>query len=67
MTTKHYTAIWAQAGKPSRANVSFEAQSLYHAKIRANKIAREVDSVNTPRTIMEGGRVVECIATGVSS
>lgn len=61
-----YTARWAQAGKPSRGNVSFEAKSDDHAKIKANKIAREIDCTNTPRTITCGGKVIECIQTGVS-
>jgi len=64
---KHYTARWAQAGKPSIANVSFEASHDANAKLRANKIARELGVTNTPRTIVNDGRLVECIWTGVSS
>jgi len=63
---KSYTARWAQAGKPSRGNVSFEAQSDHHAKLRADKIAGEIDCTRTPRTITCGGEVIECIQTGVS-
>jgi hypothetical protein len=64
---KNYTARWAQTGRPTIGNVSFEAQSDYHAKLRANKIAKEISCTNTPRTITCEGKLIECIQTGISS
>ncbi len=64
---KDYTARWAQAGKPTRGNVSFKAQSDYHAKIMANKIAKEIDCTRTPRTITCDGKIIECIQTGINN
>lgn len=63
----HYTAIWAQCGKPSSANVSFEARSDYHAKLMANKIAKQLNVTRTPRTITRSDcGVIECIQSGMS-
>jgi hypothetical protein len=55
---KHYTARWAHPGQPSIGNVSFDAQSDYHAKLRADKIARDIRLTNTPRTITCDGRII---------
>jgi len=66
MKKKHYTARWAQAGKPSIANVSFESSHDTNAKRQADKIARELNVTNTPRTITCDGQVIECITKGVS-
>lgn len=63
---KHYTARWGLPGRPSIANVSFEASHDIDAKRRANKIARELHVENTPRSITCGGRVVEVLDTGIS-
>ena len=62
----YYYAIWAQAGQPSRANVSFDAKDDASAIKKANKIAAEVDSKNTPRTITCSGRIVQSLTKGVS-
>lgn len=61
-----YKAIWAQPGQPSRGNVSFEARGDYHASQQADRIAREIDCVNTPRTLMQGFKVVQVLNTGVN-
>ena len=58
MKKHHYTARWAQAGKPSIANVSFDAISDYHARVQATKIARELGVSNVPRTITKEGRLI---------
>ncbi len=63
---KHYTARWAQPGHPSLGNVSFDASNDSVAKRQADKIAREIGLTRTPRTITEGGRVVEVLSTGRS-
>ena len=57
----NYTAKWDRI-----ANVSFEARSDYHAKLRADKIARELQVTHTPRIITSNGRVVESILTGIT-
>ena len=58
MKKKHYNARWGQAGKPSTANVSFEASHDFNAKKQADKLGRELGVSNTPRTIYEGTRFV---------
>jgi hypothetical protein len=63
-----YKARWGMAGQPDIANVSFEARSDYEAKLRADKIARELGVTHTPRTIQKsGGGMVECRMSGTSS
>jgi hypothetical protein len=63
-----YKARWGQTGAPDIANVSFEARSDYEAKLRADKIARELGVTHTPRTIQRsGGGMVECRMSGTSS
>lgn len=57
----NYTARWG-----AHASVSFEANSDYMAKIRANKIAKEVNCTRTPRTITKGAVLIECIQTGIN-
>ncbi len=66
MKKKNYTVRWAQAGRPSIANVSIMATHDTNAKRAADKIARELGVTNTPRTIYEGGRCVEVLTKGVS-
>lgn len=66
MKKQRYKARWGQAGKPSIANVSFDASSDANAQRRADKIARELNVTNTPRDIMCGDRLVESLTTGVS-
>ena len=61
----HYTAIWAQPGQPSRANVSFDARHDSDASNMADRIAYEVESFNTPRTLMRSGfGVIETLNSG---
>jgi len=49
---KHsYCANWTSAGGSSIANVSFEAVSDHHAKLQADKLARELNVTNSQRTI----------------
>jgi hypothetical protein len=59
MKKKHYKARWAQAGKPSIANVDFDASHDANAIKQANKIGRELGVSNVPRTLIENGRSVE--------
>ena len=46
-----YTARWANPGQGSLANVSFEASSDNRASLRADKIARDLHLIHSPRTI----------------
>ena len=55
---KHYNARWGQAGKPSIANVSFQSISDYHARLQADKIGKELNVSNTPRTITRDGKTI---------
>lgn len=65
---QQYTARWAQPGHPSIGNVSFDARSEYEAKQRANKIARELNLIHTPRTITNSkGELIEALNDGVSN
>lgn len=66
MAKKYYIARWAQPGHPSVGNVSFYAQSDYHAKQTANKTAKELGLTNTPRTIMRDGKLIECLNQGIN-
>jgi hypothetical protein len=61
----HYTATWAQTGKPSCANVSFDARTDREASNMADRIAYEVESFNTPRTLMRSGvGLIETLNSG---
>ena len=62
----NYNARWAQAGHPSRGNVSFKARNDQAAIKKADRIAQEIDCTKTPRTIYEGSRCVENITSGIS-
>ena len=64
--TSNYKAVWAQAGKPSIANVSFVAVSDYHAKLQADKIAQDLGVTHTPRTLTKNNQIIECLRSGVS-
>ena len=61
-----YTARWLNPDLTDRANVSFDARSDYHASQQADKIAREVDSVNSPRVLSQGFKVIQHLNTGVN-
>lgn len=55
----NYIVRWAQAGKPSIANVTIVASNDKSAIRQADKVGKELGVSNTPRTIYEGGRRVE--------
>lgn len=68
MSKINYTARWIPIGAVcALANVSFTASSDAMAKRRADKIAKDLNVTRTPRTLTSEGRVVECIATGLSN
>ena len=48
---QQYKARWAQPGKPSLGNVTFDAHSDESAKKLADKIAVQICLTNTPRTL----------------
>ncbi len=67
-TKKSYTAIWRRSDDlTQRANVSFDAFDDADAIKKADKIAVEVDSTRSPRTIICQGRTVQTLNTGVSA
>ena len=63
---KYYTARWALPGHPSIGNVSFYAGDDGIAKRRADRVAKQINLCNTPRTITEAGRVVEVLDRGLT-
>lgn len=66
MIRRLYEVRWAQAGKPSIANVQIRTTTLANCKRAANKVAKQLGVTNTPRTIVSEGRVLESLVTGVS-
>lgn len=54
------------AGKPTIANVSFFASHDTNASRQADKIARELNVTNTPRTIYSGARLVQTLDKGTT-
>jgi len=64
MKKKLYQARWAQFGQPSTASVDLYASTDENAKRQADKLARSLGVIHTPRTIYEGGRCVEILDRG---
>ncbi len=64
---KLYKARWIRCTDlVTNGSVDFKARSDYQAIQMADKIAREIDRTNSPRTITCEGRIVQSIDTGTS-
>ena len=48
---KNYKVVWRQPGKPSFADVSFQARSDYEARRKADRIGRELGLTDTWRAL----------------